>query len=34
MELISYVARRLAIIIPTLLGASLVMFVLTMLDSW
>ena len=31
MELISYVARRLALIIPTLLGASLVMFVLTML---
>ena len=31
MDLISYVARRLAIIIPTLLGASLVMFVLTML---
>src|SRR5215468_12519939 len=31
MELISYVARRLAMIIPTLLGASLIMFVLTML---
>src|SRR5712691_8117596 len=31
MELINYVARRLALIIPTLLGASLVMFVLTML---
>ena len=31
MELISYVMRRLALIIPTLLGASLVMFVLTML---
>jgi len=31
MELISYVARRLAMIIPTLLGATLVMFVLTML---
>src|SRR2546428_13530161 len=31
MELISYVARRIALIIPTLLGASLVMFVLTML---
>ena len=31
MELISYVARRIALIIPTLLGASLVMFVLTTL---
>ena len=31
MELVSYSARRLALIIPTLLGASLVMFVLTML---
>ena len=31
MDLISYVARRLAIIIPTLLGASVVIFVLTML---
>ena len=31
MELISYVMRRLALIIPTLLGASQVMFVLTML---
>src|SRR5262245_22899437 len=31
MELISYVARRLVIIIPTLLGATLVMFVLTTL---
>jgi peptide/nickel transport system permease protein len=31
MELISYVARCLAMIIPTLLGATLVMFVLTML---
>ena len=31
MELISYVARRMALIIPTLLGASVVMFVLTML---
>ena len=31
MEFISYVARRLVLIIPTLLGASLVMFVLTML---
>jgi peptide/nickel transport system permease protein len=31
MDLISYVVRRLALIIPTLLGASLVMFVLTML---
>jgi ABC-type dipeptide/oligopeptide/nickel transport system permease component len=31
MELISYVARRIVIIIPTLLGATLVMFVLTTL---
>jgi len=31
MELISYIARRLVIIIPTLLGATLVMFVLTTL---
>ena len=31
MELINYVVRRLALIIPTLLGASLVMFVLTTL---
>jgi len=31
MGLISYVMRRLAIIVPTLLGASVVMFVLTML---
>ena len=31
MGLISYVVRRLAIIIPTLVGASFVMFVLTML---
>src|ERR687887_1766273 len=31
MELINYVVRRLALIIPTLLGASLVMFVLNML---
>ena len=31
MELISYVMRRIALIIPTLLGASLVMFVLTTL---
>jgi peptide/nickel transport system permease protein len=31
MDLINYVARRLAIIIPTLLGASVVIFVLTML---
>ena len=31
MEFMSYVARRLVLIIPTLLGASLVMFVLTML---
>ena len=31
MDLISYVARRLAIIIPTLLGASVVIFVLTTL---
>ena len=31
MELISYVVRRLVIIIPTLLGASLIIFVLTML---
>jgi peptide/nickel transport system permease protein len=31
MERISYVTRRLAIIVPTLLGASLVMFILTML---
>jgi peptide/nickel transport system permease protein len=31
MELISYVARRIMIIIPTLLGATLVMFVLTTL---
>lgn len=31
MGLIGYIARRLVIIIPTLLGASLIMFVLTML---
>src|SRR5262245_20938901 len=31
MELISYVARRLVLIVPTLLGATLVIFVLTTL---
>lgn len=31
MGLIGYTARRLVMIIPTLLGASLIMFVLTML---
>src|ERR671937_2918196 len=31
MDLISYIVRRMALIIPTLLGASFMIFVLTML---